>query len=110
MNKDENKNKVVNLSELVKEMLEAPFNGGRIPPSQMEKIEMQQLFAHDLFSEILNKVSDGVSVKVKNVGNFSLRMTRPTARNPSKNEIVEVKERKRLRFTASSSSVKKLNK
>lgn len=110
MNKDENKNSVVNLSELVKEMLESPFKGGRTPPSQLDKIEMQQLFAHDLFSEILKKVGDGVSVKVKNVGSFSLRMTRPTARNPSRNQVVEVKDRKRVRFTASSGSVKKLNK
>jgi Bacterial nucleoid DNA-binding protein len=55
-------------------------------------------------------VANGESVKIKNVGTFSLRMTQPTARNPSKNEVVEVKDRKRLRFVASSSSVRTLNK
>ena len=110
MSTDASKAPTTNLSDLVKGMLDRPFERGRVPREHSETIETQQLFAHSLFEEILRKVANGESVKIKNVGTFSLRMTQPTARNPSKNEVVEVKDRKRLRFVASSSSVRTLNK
>ena len=67
-------------------------------------------FSDLLFEEIVEALSSGESVKVKNFGRFDVRQTQPFARNPGINKKVPVIDRKRLRFLSSVNATKNLNK
>lgn len=74
-----------------------------------KEIELRKEFIENFFSVLMDEVSTGNRVRVKNIGAFSYRLTKEEARNPSNNERVPVANRKRLRFEPSSSTIKKLN-
>jgi nucleoid DNA-binding protein len=100
----------VSLHDIITDIMDAPLKGGK-PPSIHKKItETKKLFFEYVFEEMLKKISDGKRVRIKNVGVFSLRVTKEKARNPSNNEQVEVINRKRLKFEPSTRTIPALNK
>lgn len=97
------------IADVVQDLMDAPFRGAETPVVHKRMVESQKAFVARVFEELLSQVSEGNSVKVKNFGNFSLRLTKNVARNPQTGESVPVKNRKRLRFSASVNADRSLN-
>jgi nucleoid DNA-binding protein len=69
-------------------------------PSSSEKqlIEKKKEFMDSFFSLLLEHISAGDEVHIKNFGKFSLRQTKESVRNPANNNLVLVDRRKRIKF------------
>ena len=62
-----------------------------------------------IFEGILNEVGKGNSVRIKNFGTYSCRLTKDRLRNPQTGETAEIKNKKRLRFSSSDNTIPLIN-
>ena len=104
------KNERVNLKNVVTDLVDEK-NRGLGVSSHARKAEVDEMtdFTFAVFDKVLRLVSSGVVVGVTRFGTFSQRLTKNKARNPQTEQVVEVKNRVRLKFVASVKSVRKLN-
>lgn len=104
------KNDRVNLKSVVTDLVDEQNRGlGVSSHARKAEIDEKTDFSFAVFDKILSLVSNGVVVGVTGFGSFKQRLTKNKARNPQTEQVVEVKNRVRLKFTASVKSVRGLN-
>jgi nucleoid DNA-binding protein len=106
---DMDSHKTINISDLVQEIMDAPFAGAETPIVHQRAVESQKAFASIIFEAILKKARDGETVRIKNFGAFGLRLAKPEARNPQTGAVVPVQNRKRLQFSPTTKAHKIMN-
>jgi nucleoid DNA-binding protein len=100
----------INLKSVVTGLVDERNRGlGVSSHTRKADIEEKTDFTFSVFDKILSLVSSECVVGITGFGSFSPRITKSEARNPQTEEVVEVKDRVRLRFVASVKSVRKLN-
>lgn len=101
--------KVVPLTSVVDKLAKKSGLDKRLKKDKAAIVELQE-FSATLFSSILDELLSGKNVKIKNFGQFSVRETKPYARNPGNNVFVKVARPRRLRFSSSVNATIVLNK
>jgi nucleoid DNA-binding protein len=109
MSKDAIDGYALSMPELIKKIMDEPLEGKKPSRDHVKTTEAQLTFVEELFERVLGEVKKGNSVRVKNFGHFELRTTKPTARNPSTNEVRPVKQPNRLKFVSSAKTQDTLN-
>jgi nucleoid DNA-binding protein len=100
----------ISIQEIITKLVDAPLSTAECPTSYREMIKSKKELVDKVFDSIVSEVAQGKRVRIKNIGTFSCRLTKPQARNPSSNETVVVTNRNRLKFEPSTRTVIALNK
>jgi len=102
--------KKLNLKSVVVQVVDESNRGKGVGTRERRlQIDSKTEFSERLFGKILKLVAEGNEINVMGFGKFSSRLTRESARNPKTEQVVPVKDRVRLKFTASVSSRSALN-
>ena len=99
----------INLNQLVEKLMCGDTPLSEMPTVHKRLVEANKVFAARIFEGILNEVGKGNSVRIKNFGTYSCRLTKDRLRNPQTGETAEIKNTKRLRFSSSDNTIPLIN-